>query len=157
FYSLDILTRTANRSADVFNAWSELIGGDPGFHRIGYIILVDAHTAPHLERNVARARALGARGRLISNDELRQLVPQVALDGAAQASSEAEAGYADPGSTTTALAERARELAATFVQYTPVTAILTAAGRVTGVETAAGTISSPVVVNCAGPWAARLL
>jgi len=158
FYSLDFLTRTANRSADVFNTWPEVIGGgDPGFHRIGYIIVAGETLAPHLARNVARAQRLGARVELISRDDLRRLVPQMAVEDVALASYESDSGYADPSSTTTALAGRARELGATLVQFTATTRVLTASGTVRGVETTAGTISAPLVIICAGPWAARLL
>ena len=41
----------------------------------------------------------------------------IAVDDITRASYEAESGYADPSSTTNALANRARELGATIVQY----------------------------------------
>jgi len=84
-------------------------------------------------------------------------VPQMVTDDVALASYEPRSGYADPSSTANALMNRARELGATIVQYTSVQAILTSGTKVTGVRTEAGTVQAPVVVNCAGLWAGRLL
>ncbi len=157
YYAMDFITRTASASADVFQRWGELIGGDPGFRQVGFLVLAGADEAPHLERNARRARELGARVTLVGPGEVQALVPEIAVDDVALASYEAESGYADPSSTTTALATRARELGATLVQYQAVEAILTAAGKVTGVRTADGAIATPAVVVCAGLWAGRLL
>lgn len=157
FYAMDFLTRTASASADVFQHWTEVVGGDAGFRQVGHLWLVGLEAAPHLRANVQRARELGARVSLLSPAEVRALVPQMAVDDVAQASYEPESGYADPSSTTNALAARARELGATILQYTAVEAILTAGGRVTGVRTAAGEIAAPAVAVCAGLWADRLL
>ncbi len=157
FYAMDFLTRTASASADVFQHWAEIVGGDPGFRQVGHLWLVGPDAAAHLRANVLRARELGARVTLLSPDEARALVPHMAVDDVAQASYEPESGYADASSTTNALATRARELGATIVQYTAVEAVLTDGGRVTGVRTAAGEIAAPAVAICAGVWAPRLL
>jgi sarcosine oxidase subunit beta len=158
FYAMDFLTRTGTRSADVFQRWAEVIGGgDPGFRQVGILWLAGAAEAPHLRANVARARALGARVDLCTPDEVRALVPAIAVDDVVVAAHEPESGYADATATTNALAARARELGATVVQHVAVEALLAAGGRVTGVRTAGGEIGAPAVVVCAGLWADRLL
>ena len=158
FYAMDFLTRTANASADVFQRWSEVVGGgDPGFRQVGLLWLAGADEAPHLRENVRRAQGLGVQLTLLAAEDLRGLVPRMAVDDVALAAHEPESGYADATATTNALAERARELGATVVQYTAVEAIVTAGGKVTGVRTAAGAIDAPVVAVCAGLWADRLL
>jgi glycine/D-amino acid oxidase-like deaminating enzyme len=158
YYGMDFFTRTASAAAKVFRRWKDVIGGgDPGFQPVGFLVLAGPDDAPHLRRNALRARELGAGVELISADDVRKLVPHIAADDVALASYEEESGYADPSSTTTALAERARELGATLVQYQAVLAILTAGAKVTGVGTTAGVIQAPVVVVCAGLWAGRLL
>jgi sarcosine oxidase subunit beta len=158
YYGMDFFTRTASAAADVFQRWTEIVGGgDPGFRQVGYLVLVGQDEAPALRRNVARAQEIGARVQLIQPDDVKALVPEIAMDDLVLASYEAESGYADPSSTTTALAERAKALGATVMQYLAVDAILTDGVRVTGVSTAGGVVSAPIVVNCAGVWAARLL
>src|SRR5438552_213456 len=62
FYALDFLTRTANASADVFQHWSEAIGGgDPGFRKVGVLWLAAPERAAHLRGNVERAASWGYR------------------------------------------------------------------------------------------------
>jgi sarcosine oxidase subunit beta len=157
FYGHDFFTRTANAAADVFQRWSERIGGDPGYRQVGYLVLTAADEAEHLARNVRRAQALGARVALLTRAEVAALVPGLWIDDVALASWEAESGYADPVATTNALATRAREEGAAIVVDTRVDAIRVEGGRVVGVTTSAGPIAAPVVVNCAGLWAPRLL
>jgi sarcosine oxidase subunit beta len=158
FYGLDFFTRTASAAADIFQHWSDVIGsGDPGFRQVGYLVGVGPDEAENLARNVARAKGLGARVRLISPAEIKALVPAMAIDDLAAASYEAESGYADPSSTTNALADRARELGATIVPYESVHAILTDGRRITGIRAAGGEVGTSVVVVCAGLGAPALL
>src|SRR5262245_43224768 len=158
FYGMDFFTRTGTAAVAVFRDWNETIGaGDPGFRPVGLLVLAGPNEAPHLEANAERAQALGARVKLISPDDARAIVPQLVTDDVALASYEAESRYADASSTANSLVNRARELGATIVQYAQVDAILTSGSRVTGVRTTTGMVSAPIVVNCAGLWAARLL
>jgi sarcosine oxidase subunit beta len=158
FYAMDFFTRTGSAAADVFQRWEEVIGGDPGYRQVGVLVVAGPADAGHLERNARRAQALGAKVRLITPAEVAALVPEMATDDLALASYEAESGYADPASTANALVDRARQLGAVVLQYRRVEAILTAGGRVTGVRLeGGGEIAAPVVVDCAGLWAARLL
>jgi sarcosine oxidase subunit beta len=155
---LDFFTRTGSAAADVFQRWGDVIGGgDPGFQQVGFLVLAGEADAAHLRRNATRARQLGAGVALVSPDDVRALVPDVDVSDIALASYERESGYADPSSTANALVTRARELGATVAQYHAAERLLTAGSRVTGVATSAGEVAAPVVVNCAGLWAASLL
>ena len=159
FYAMDFFTRTASAAAEIFRHWKDVIGGDgdPGFQQVGMLVLAGVDTAPHLRHNALRARELGAKVALLDPPEVKTLVPSLGIDDVALASYEAESGYADPSSTANALVNRARELGAVIVQYEQVEAIRTAGSRVTGVRTESREIDAPVVVNCGGLWADRLL
>ncbi len=157
FYAMDFLTRTAHESADVYRQWSEVIGGDAGFRPVGLLWLAGPDTAPHLRANVERARTLGVRLELLGPDDLRALVPAMAVEDVALAAHEPDSGYADATAATTAFAARARALGAAVVQSVEVEAVLAAGAKVTGVRTAAGEIAAPAVVACPGLWADRLL
>ena len=159
FYAMDFFTRTASAAAEIFRHWKDVIGGDgdPGFQQVGMLVLAGVDTAPHLRHNALRARELGAKVALLDPPEVKTLVPSLGIDDVALASYEAESGYADPSSTANALVNRARELGAVIVQYEQVETIRTAGSRVTGVRTESREIDAPVVVNCGGLWADRLL
>ena len=159
FYALDFLTRTANTSADVFQRWSEVIGGgDPGYRQVGVLWLASSERTTYLRDNVTRACELGANVVPLTPEEVHALVPEMAVDDVAFGAYEPSSGYADAAATTNALAIRARELGATVLLDLPVEAVHAAGGKVTGVGLAGGgEISTPRVVVCAGLWANRLL
>src|SRR5207245_5595430 len=159
FYAMDFFTQTASADAEMFRHWKDVIGGDgdPGFQQVGMLVLAGPDTAPYLRHNALRARELGAGVALLSPAEVKALVPAARVDDVALASYEAESGYADPSSTANALVNRARELGATIVQYRHVDAIRAAGDKVVGVRSEGADIDAPVVVNCAGLWADRLL
>ena len=159
FYAMDFFTRTGSAAAEVFRHWRDVIGGDggPGFQQVGMLALAGPEHAPHLRHNALRAREIGAKVTLISAAEVKALVPAVNVDDIALASYEAESGYADPSSTANALVNRARELGAIIIQYERVDSIRTAGQRVVGVRTETQDVDAPVVINCGGLWADRLL
>jgi sarcosine oxidase subunit beta len=159
FYAMDFFTRTGSAAAEVFRHWPDVIGGDggPGFQQVGMLALAGPDHAPHLRHNALRAQEIGAKVALISAAEVKALVPSVNVDDIALASYEAESGYADPSSTANALVNRARDLGAIIIQYERVEAIRSAGPRVVGVRTETQDIDAPVVINCGGLWADRLL
>jgi sarcosine oxidase, subunit beta len=159
FYAMDFFTRTGSAAAEVFRHWPDVVGGDggPGFQQVGMLALAGPDHAPHLRHNALRAQEIGAKVALISAAEVKALVPSVNVDDIALASYEAESGYADPSSTANALVNRARDLGAIIIQYERVEAIRTAGPRVVGVRTETRDIDAPVVINCGGLWADRLL
>jgi sarcosine oxidase, subunit beta len=153
----DFLTRTGNRAMHIFRNWSEIIGGDCGYHEVGFLAIADAAGAPTLQNMVRRARELGSPVELIEQNQIKTIVPEMAVDDLALAAWEPDSGYADASLTTTTLARRARDYGATIVQRAPVAEIVATDHRVTGVRTVGGEIAAPIVVNCAGVWADRLL
>ncbi len=155
-YAHDYLTVSANRSAEIYRHWNEIVGDECGYSEIGWVQFVGEPDRAVMEKGVARARELGARVRMIALDELNTLIPAMAIDDIGAACYEQHSGCADPALTTSAYAHRARELGARILQDTEVTSIRTAGGGVTGVRTTKGEIDAPVVVVCAGLWANRL-
>jgi sarcosine oxidase subunit beta len=65
----------------------------------------------------------------------------------------AKDGIADPNGVTMGFAGAARRMGVRVQEGTLVTGIRTDADRVTAVETTGGVISTPAIVNAAGPWA----
>ena len=159
FYAMDFFTRTASAAAEVFRHWKDVIGGDgdPGFQQVGLLALAGSDKALHLRHNVMQAQKLGTAVTLVSPAEVKDLVPAMNVEDVAAASYEPESGYADPSSTANALVNRARELGALIVQYRHVEAIRVAGEKVLGVRSEGDDIDVPIVVNCGGLWADRLL
>jgi glycine oxidase len=97
----------------------------------------------------------GENGEPLTAERLRELEPQL-LSRGLQASFVQE-DFVAPRSLMRALAEHAHAAEIAIQSEQPVTQIMQAAGRSSGVRCAnAGEFSAPVVANCAGAWASQI-
>jgi sarcosine oxidase subunit beta len=150
-------TELAWLSFQYFRNWKELVGGDCGFTRTGFLQFVAPADIPLLRANVAMQQAVGVPVMLIGPDDVRRLAPSFSTDDIELAAYEPESGYAMPSDTAAAFLNIARERGAQLVQECTVTAVNTQAGRITGVTTSRGDYRAPVVVNASGAWAGALM
>ncbi|MDH5758495.1 MAG: FAD-binding oxidoreductase [Gemmatimonadota bacterium] len=155
-YSNEITARMALYGLEFFRDFRERVGDECGFVPCGFVVLVPAEDAEGLEANVALQRRVGIDTRILSPDEIRKVVPGAAAADLVAAAYEPGAGYADPHLTTTGLANAAKGMGARFFLGREVTGIRFQDGRVAGVDTDGGALAAPRVVNCAGPWGARV-
>jgi sarcosine oxidase subunit beta len=101
-------------------------------------------------------RRLGIHTELLSPGIIREIIPGLEITDFVTAAYEEESGYADPHSTVNAYANAARRLGAKIFLNTPVTGVRFEGRRVVAVETLQESFAAPQVVNCAGPWGARV-
>lgn len=155
-YSHELTARMALHSLRVFQHFDDAVGGECGFEQTGWVAIAPAKNRAGLEENVSLQQSLGIRTELVTAHELRDLVPEMDASDVVAAAYEPESGYADPHLTVTAYAEAAKRHGATILVGTEVTGVRMESGRVVGVETRTESFAAPIVVNCAGPWAARV-
>jgi sarcosine oxidase subunit beta len=175
-YSNFEVSLMAYEALHLFRHWSDFVGRDEErahFQGCGVLFLFrpDEPSLPHIQ---ALHRKVGIRSSLLDSQEAAGRFPdldfraplpeRVAAGGQepypVQALLEHEGGFADPAGTAQDLLDAARALGAEVRFRARVTGIQQAGGRVAGV-TVAGQggeerIATPVVVNCAGPWAERV-
>jgi sarcosine oxidase, subunit beta len=155
-YSNELTARMAHFSLGVFQDFEQQVGGECGFRQTGFVALVAAKDREGLEANVALQQEIGIRTEIIDTDSLREIMPAFKTADLVAAAWEEDSGYADPYLTVNAYAQAARSAGVKVIPNTAVTAIHQHNGRVTGVKTTGGDLHAPVVVNCAGPWGARV-
>ena len=149
--------RFSLESIRVFERFEEEFGVDPGYRKIGYLFLVsDAADLRGFETRVALQRSLGVDVRIIAPEDARKLVPALRVDDLLAAVWGPGDGLAGPAEVTSGFARRARELGARIIEGVQVTAIMREGERVTGVAAGADAVSAPLVINAAGPSAARI-
>src|SRR5712664_4126790 len=149
--------RFSLEAMSVFERFHDEFGVDIGYRRIGYLFLVsDAEDLRGFRERMALQRGLGVDVREIAPAEAKAIVPALRVDDLVAAVWGPTDGMAGPAEVTNGFARRARELGATIVEGVDVTAITLARGRATGVVTSEGTVTTPLVVNAAGPAAARV-
>jgi sarcosine oxidase, subunit beta len=150
--------RLTHESLRIFRNWDEEVGaGSPSFTATGFVQVVAPEHEERLRRNVADQQGIGIETRVVGPEELREIDPFLYTDDLTFAAYEPGSGFADPNATLHGFARAARDLAVRVFEQTPVTSIRTTGGRVTGVETPFGTISTDRVLVAAGSWADRLL
>jgi sarcosine oxidase subunit beta len=155
-YDLAPETRLAWISFQFFRNWSEVVGGDSGFTRTGFLQFVEAESVMALRANVQMHQEIGIPTFLIGKDDVKRLAPGIYADDIETAAFEPESGYADPSGCTSSLLDAARQDGAILIQDCEALAISSSGDRIQGVRSSQGDFSAPVVVNCAGAWAAKI-
>jgi sarcosine oxidase, subunit beta len=155
-YSNPFTTLMAWESLKLLRNFEDAVGGPSGFVHTGYMLIVGSEAQAAVERNVAMHQSLGVNVRLISPAEAKAVAPMFELDDAAVIAYEPESGYSDSYAVTSTYARRAQAMGAEVNLWTPVTGIRVSHGRVEGVQTAQGDITTPRVVVAAGPWSRAL-
>lgn len=148
----------AQLSLPYFQHWGDLVGhGDAGYRKHGMARLIVEGQEEPLRANVEMLQQCGVQTWLMPTDELRERCPDAYLDDVPLLCWEEEAGYADPNGAVQGFAAAAQALGVEIQLETDVTGVMTANGRVTGVETSKGPIAAGAVVLAAGAYANGLI
>jgi sarcosine oxidase subunit beta len=141
-------------SIAMMSRFEEVVGTPIDFHQDGYLFLLSkAANVAAFQRNVELQRAHGIDVRWLSPSEAQALAPGLDVTGVLGATFCQADGVADPNGVTMGFAKGAQAKGAEIVRDTEVTGIQLTGGRVSTVRTSKGDISTPLVVNAAGPWA----
>jgi sarcosine oxidase, subunit beta len=156
-YDTELDSQLAWKSFSYFRNWEQMVGGDCGFVRTGFIQIVAREHADHLRANVLMHQRIGIPSLVVNADDVRRLAPSFRTDDFDVAAYEPESGYAAPSDTAMSLMHAARERGARLIQDCEVTGVQVAGGKVKGLQTTQGDFAAPVVVNAAGPWAGKII
>ena len=148
------LTKMMMASVDLYRSLEDEVGLETGWHEVGSLRLASSEERmEELARQAGWAQTFGLPLDLISADEAQRRFPPMSKDGVLGAAYLPTDGYIDPSQLTFALAEGARRRGAEINTSTRVTEIGVEHGRVTGVQTDKGSISTEIVVNAGGMFA----
>ncbi len=151
------LCALAAQSLPDFTSFEALTGYSCGFKAIGSLYFELFVRRELIEKQVSILRAMGRKVEILTRSQGERRFPQMSWDGVELAIHEPEAGYADPLRTSQGWVASATKLGATFMPGVEVEGLVIVDGRVCGVRTSAGTISSSVVIVAAGAWSQELL
>lgn len=157
-FSTEINIRFSVLSRKVFEGFQEEFGVDPEFHRVGYLLLAGDEKQLEVFKSTARLmKAMKLETELLDQGEIRRRWPFLRVDDLRGGSYTAGDGYAGPYEVLQGFARGARRMGAVLREGAEVTGIHVDGGRIQAVETAAGEkVQTSVVVNAAGPYAARV-
>jgi len=145
-------------SIDFFATFDEQIGYPADYRPHGYLFCATSERhLEYLKANRERQLALGVKNvELISRADIVKILPQLRVDDVMGGTYCPTDGFVDPHSVMMGFMLKAREKGVRLWLDTRVTGIEVDNGRVTGVSTTRGFVSTPVVVNAAGAWAAEV-
>lgn len=127
-----------------------------GFRPEGNLFLVTPTQRGAAETGLRLQQQLGADVAWWTPSEIKAHYPMYAPDAMAGATFGAQDGHLDAYAVLMAYRAKAKSMGAHFIDDR-VTAVETRSGRVRGVQlAAAGGLTTPVAVNCAGAWAAQV-
>ena len=132
-------------------------GFDIEFKQRGYLML--AYNEPLFEqykKNVALQQSLDVPVKLLTAEEAREIVPHLNIEGLYGATFCPTDGHINPFTCNISYAEAARRLGVEVLTFTEATGITVEKGKVTGVETTAGYISTDKVLNASGGHSAQV-
>ncbi len=145
-------------SIPFYAGFEERVGHPCDYRPQGYLFC--ATTSNHmayLRANYAQQVEMGLKNvRLIVGDEIGKMFPQLRSDDILGGSVCSSDGFVDPYSAMIGFMTCAVEHGAALWKSAEVTGFTKDAGGIASVETSRGTVSSRIVVNCAGPWAASV-
>jgi len=140
-------------SAALYESLEAETGVATGFRRTGHLnVAATPARLEELRNTLTTAHAFGLEAELISGAQAADRWPMMRGDDLLGAVWTPSSGRADPSNICAALIKGAKAGGARVFEQLPVSGIRTHRGRVTGVDTANGSIACETVVNCAGLW-----
>ncbi|MBT9582698.1 FAD-binding oxidoreductase [bacterium] len=126
------------------------------FRPIGYLHTTGSEREPVVRQVHDMLLALGFESHWLGPREVKKLQPLLRVDDLVGGAYEPQSGWVDPIRTTHFFGDAARQRGAHLHEGVRVLQIAHRDGKVQGVETDRGFISSPRVVLAVGPWTSQL-
>src|SRR5919197_966677 len=156
-FSDELNVRIGLESIQRLQRFEEEVGERLDLRLDGYLFLLDdAGDLERFEADLVHQAAAGIETRILTRDEARELVPQLAVDDLCGAVFNAVAGLVTPDLVVQGCARHAVRLGARVEQSCAVERIVVKGGRVIGVETRRGRIDTDCVILTAGVWSREL-
>ena len=156
-FSTPLNVRISMMSVARFRTFSDEMETDPVFFPVGYLFLLgDSESWGTFQRQADMQRSLGLPVQTLTPEGAREIVPELNLEGLLGATFCLDDGLGNPHEVTQSYVAQARRLGAVFQFGEAAQGLVMDGGRVTGVRTASGQVSTPMVVNAAGPHAAEV-
>ena len=153
-FSTEINIRFSLESIKTFDHFEEEFGVNPEFKRIGYLFLATTdQDVKVFQQNLILQKQFGIPVEWLHPDEIRRRFPYLKMDDILGGTFSPRDGYAGPSEVLSGFAGGAKRTGVRIYEGVEAKEILVDKGKVTGVRTNGGEISSPVVVNAGGPYA----
>jgi sarcosine oxidase subunit beta len=153
-FGTEINVQLSKLSLPMLHSFEEELGQPIDLRMCGYLFLLnEPRDVEVFRQNVEMQRRLGVGTEWLEPSEIAELVPGIELEGVLGGTFNRDDGLADPNSVVQGYVSGAARLGAILRTGVEVLDIQAEGGRVRGVLTDHGAVSTRAVVNAAGPWA----
>ncbi len=153
-FATEVNVRLSLASLPMLDRFAAEIGQAIDYRKTGYLfLLTNEDDVATFQRNMALQNRLGVPTEWLDGAEIRHRLPQMRLDDVLAGTLNAQDGLVDPNGVVMGYIGAAQRLGAQAMTGTPVTDLVVENGRIATVITPQGSVSAPVVINTAGPWA----
>ena len=156
-FSTEINVRLSQLSLPMFARFEEELGQPIDLRWCGYLfLLTNEQDISAFQPIVSMQNRLGVATEWLDSEEIRSRVPSLRADDILAGVYHGGDGLADPNSVVQGYINAARNLGVKAFTDMPVTDVELQSGKITRIVTPHGIISSPVLINAAGPWSATV-
>lgn len=156
-FSTEINVRLSQLSLPMLDHFEDELDQAIDRRRIGYLFLLTTEeSVANFREILAMQHRLGIDTEWLTPEEIAARVPPLNLEGVLAGTNNADDGLADPNSVVQGYISGARRQGIKLLTEVEVTGIQVKDGRIQGVVTNLGEITTPAVVNAAGPWAGEV-
>lgn len=151
--------KVAKKSIEFYEHANEILeyDRDVEFKQSGYLLIADTdREVEQFRKNTEVQHACGIPSKMLTLDEAREFVPYLNTDILKGAAYCGKDGFLNPFHTTDAFYRAARRLGVEFNTFTEVTGIRVEKGKVAGVETTSGFISTNTVLNATNAYSKKI-
>ena len=147
--------RLSQESFKEYLGFAEQTGESSGFRQLGHLTIATYPVEQELREEVAIQRKLGVPVEILDPCGIQEIAPALNVEDLALGAICWTDGVIDPHCVMQAYTRQARSLGVEVNERVQAIGIQVQKGRVTGVQTSQGVISTPCVVNAAGAHAAE--
>lgn len=152
-FSTEINVKLSLVSLPMLERFQEEIGQSIDYRKCGYLfILTNEADVQVFQAAMRMQNRLGAQTEWLTGDEIRQRLPNMRLEDVLGGTFNAQDGLVDPNGVVMGYINAGTRRGVRALTNSAVTGISVEHGKVTGVQTARGSIAAPVVVDATGPW-----
>jgi sarcosine oxidase subunit beta len=156
-FSTEINIHFSLESLKTFEQFKEEFGIDPEFRRIGYLFLATTEWEMAVfKENIKLQKKFDIPVEFLNSDEIGSRWPYLRIEDVLGGTFCAWDGYAGPNEILSGFANAAKRAGVKIHEGMEVIGISTAKGKIRSVKTKNEEISTPVVVNAGGPYAASI-
>ncbi len=140
------------KSIEILERFEEITGEPALYDQVGYMfVLTDEATVEPYLKAAQLQKSLGLDVRIVGPDEVAEIAPPVRTDDIIKATFCARDGLGDPHEFMQGYFRASKRLGVEILTETPAIGIMIKDGKVSGVKTPDGDISTELIIDAAGP------